>query len=66
MPKLINSHELAARVGVAERTVRDWCQKSWIPFYRFGGLHRFDLDEVLKALHHPATKEATPYADIRR
>jgi excisionase family DNA binding protein len=66
MPKLINSHELAARVHVAERTVRDWCQKGWIPFYLFGSFHRFDFDEVLKALHRPATREANPHVDIRR
>lgn len=61
MPELIDCRELAARLKVSDRTVRDWSLKGWIPFYRLGGLYRYDFDEVFATLHRPATKEATPY-----
>jgi excisionase family DNA binding protein len=66
MAKFINSVELAARLGVAARTVRDWTGKGWIPHYRFGDLLRYNYAEIVSHLHKPATKEATPYDESRR
>ena len=63
--KLINCEQLAARLGVAGRTIRLWSAKGWIPSFKVGTVYRYDYTEVLAALHHPATKEATPHVEIR-
>ena len=62
---LLNPRQLAERIGVSEGAVRRWVEKSWIPYYKLGALYKFDLEEVLRAVHRPATRLATPYSEIR-
>ena len=67
MPELLKPKQLAARIGVHERTVRVWSEKGLIPYYRFGRDYRYNPDEVLAALHHDAVRlKDNRYARIGR
>ena len=49
--KPINTTELCKYLGVTEPTILRWRKKGKIPFLQIGPLIRFDLNEVMKALH---------------
>ncbi len=46
-PKLLNDHEVAARVGVSVATVRRWRQLGTGPLYlKIGALARYRLQDI--------------------
>jgi len=57
MKKLLTSRELAAELGVPERTIATWRQRRLVPYVDAG--HRskfFQLDAVLRALEKRTIK----------
>ncbi len=54
---LISLSELAATLGVDERTAARWARSGRIPSYRAGRQWRFDAAEVLAALRFQPTGE---------
>jgi excisionase family DNA binding protein len=50
--------QVAKTFSVTERTVRQWCVNRKIPFYKIGGLVRFDMSEVHKHIREKCLREA--------
>ena len=44
--------ELADALGVSVRTVNHWMSKRMIPYFKPGGMVRFNLADVREALSH--------------
>jgi excisionase family DNA binding protein len=57
----MNASEVAAYMGIKEKTVRNWTSKKTIPFTKIGGSVRYkkdDIDEFLKSKSiHPKSKK---------
>ena len=49
--KPITMLQLCEHLGVTEPTILRWRKKGKIPFFKIGTAIRFNLTEVLKALH---------------
>jgi excisionase family DNA binding protein len=49
--KPITTRELCEHLGITEPTAIKWRKRGKLPFFRIGGSVRYDLDEVLDALH---------------
>lgn len=50
VPRLLNVRELAAFLGLHEKTIYDWTARRSVPCVRLGNRIRFDLDDVLRWL----------------
>ena len=48
--RLMNTHELAAYLGVTSRTIANLLKRRKIPVIRVGSLNRYQLDPVIAAL----------------
>jgi excisionase family DNA binding protein len=48
--RLLNTHEIAARLLIQSRTAALWARQGRLPAYRLGRLLRFKWDEVERAL----------------
>lgn len=46
--QLVETAEIARRLGVSERTVRNWVEREGLPAYKLGSLLRFEVVEVEK------------------
>ena len=58
MNKLVDSAELAQRLGVTRATVHAWHRRGWIPCLRAGQRPvLFDPDEVEKSLRERAERK---------
>lgn len=53
MRELISAEELADVLGICYPNVWRLCRRGKIPFFKVGRFYRFDLSEVLLALHSP-------------
>ena len=49
--------ELSRELGVSIRTVDRWIHERLVPYYKWGGMVRFDLDDVKDALERRKIKE---------
>lgn len=52
--------ELAEYFGVHPRTIDGWMARGIIPYWRVGGLVRFDLPSVIARLNEKALHNARP------
>lgn len=50
MPRLLTVRDLAAFLGVHEKTVYAWVERGSMPHYKIGGRVRFDSAQVQKWL----------------
>lgn len=50
MKQLLTEEQLAERIGVTGRCVRDWRSRKILPFLKIGRVVRFEADEVEAAL----------------
>lgn len=48
--KLLTAAELARLLGLSAAGVRRYARLGKLPYYRIGGLMRFDPDDVLRAI----------------
>ncbi len=48
--KLEKETEMAALMSVTKRTMRRYRVRGIVPFYKIGGLIRYDRDQVVRAL----------------
>jgi predicted DNA-binding transcriptional regulator AlpA len=64
--RLLNAREVAAKLGVSERFIRDHTTRRWprIPGVKLGKLVRYricDVDHFMAELHSQATSHRSPY-----
>lgn len=50
MMALLNEEEIAAKIGVTPRCIRDWRNRRVIPFFQIGRIVRFHEGDVAQAL----------------
>lgn len=50
MMALLNEEEIAAKIGVTPRCIRDWRNRRIIPFLKIGRIVRFHDGDVAQAL----------------
>jgi hypothetical protein len=61
-PLYLDIYQLAEAIPASRRSIDNWKQKGWIPYYKIGGMIRYDLAAVRAALekrflvHSPARK----------
>jgi len=48
MEELLNVEELAQQLKVSPWTIRAWCSKKYIPFFKLRGCVRFSPQEVTR------------------
>lgn len=56
MSELLTVNQLADRLNVSERTIRNWQTDRVIPFLKIRNVVRFDIDAVEAALAHYVRK----------
>jgi len=56
--ELIDTRELARRLKVSTKTIRNWRQQNVIPFFQIKRAVRFDWDEVTQVLYQNNHREA--------
>ncbi|GEM_PF-3029210 len=49
--EVLTTKELAARLQVTRRTLSIWKRRGILPYWKLGGVNRFDWDQVVKALN---------------
>jgi len=49
--KLDKEAEIAKFISVTKRTMRRYRKQGLVPFYRVGGIIRYDRDQVVRALN---------------
>jgi len=64
--RLLNAREVAAKLGVSERFIRDHTTRRWprIPGVKLGKLVRYrvcDVDLFMAELHNHASSQRSPY-----
>jgi len=63
MADLLTAEELAGRLGIRPRTVREWARTGRIPEVRLSPkVRRFELAEVIQALKRQGKKAEVPHA----
>jgi excisionase family DNA binding protein len=70
---VLTPKQVAARVGVSDSLVYEWCGQNLLKHYRFGGkgkrgcirIEEADLDAFLAACRHDTRPEVPPLNHIR-
>jgi excisionase family DNA binding protein len=58
MPNLLRQKELAEKLHVSERCLRNWQERRIIPFVKIGRVVLFDIEKVMIALERFERKAA--------
>ncbi len=59
--KFLNIKEVAAILGIAEKTVRKYVWQRTIPYFKIGGHVRFDSDKIINWLEE---REVPTYDEL--
>jgi hypothetical protein len=59
-PLYLNAEQLAQSLPASRRSVDNWKSWGWIPYYKIGGMVRFDLAAVRSALEKRFLVQAQP------
>lgn len=62
--RYISPQELANIIGIAPRTIRQWCREGRVPHRRFDRLIRFAPEDVKQIIRDAARHPRTQYDEV--